>query len=175
MRISRCKIACMRGNNWIFLSCSLGNILSYFSFGCWWNEKKKAEKMGREIGMKGKKSKRQRIAINAIHVHVNGEKRGTAYDDVWRIVTFFPKFMLWTVYDVFVCGEAQVKKYKMVYAGECVSGCVYVTVTVFCGWREKNQRRIWKSWLFAQFSFFPGVFTQAEKTRCGSNVLQQLK
>lgn len=131
MRISRCKIACMRGNNWIFLSCSLGNILSYFSFGCWWNEKKKAEKMGREIGMKGKKSKRQRIAINAIHVHVNGEKRGTAYDDVWRKVTFSPKFILWTVHTMCLfVGKHKSKNIKWsmrvsVLVGVCMSQSQY--------------------------------------------------
>lgn len=175
MRILRCKIACMRGYNWIFLSCSLGNILSYFSFGCWWNEKKKAEKMGREIGMKGKKSKRQRIAINAIHVHVNGEKRGTAYDDVWRKVTFSPKFILWTVHTMCLfVGKHKSKNIKWSMRVSVLVGvCVCHSHSILR--MEKNQRRIWKSWLFAQFSFFSGVFTQAEKTRCGSNVLQQLK
>lgn len=133
---------------------------------------KKWEENGERMGNKIKTAKNSNQ--RAIHVYVNGEKRGTAYDDVWRKVTFFPKIMLWTVYYVFVCGEAQVEEYKMVYTGECVL-CVYVTVAVLYGWRERKNRRIWKSWLFAQFSFFLSEFTKAEKTRCGSNVLQQLK
>lgn len=44
---------------------------------------RKQQKCGKAKGRDGEtKSKRQRIAINAIHVDVNEEKRGTAYDDV---------------------------------------------------------------------------------------------
>lgn len=109
----------------------------------------KSRKKGRK-GV-GNKSKWQRIAINAIHVNLFEEKKRYS---LWWCVTqsnFFPEnYSLNRVYSIclFVCGKAKVENIKW-----CVYGWVCMSQAQYFMDEKKKNRRIWKSWLFAQIFF----------------------